>query len=104
MGASWPDGWREVARPLLAATPMDSMAARAVGVRPPHGNNASAFPREWAAFVVDANGAVVACSFGGHDRLTSAAPLARRLARLRFTPATVDGRQVPQRVVLERAP
>ncbi|WP_309672714.1 hypothetical protein [Gemmatimonas sp.] len=83
---------------------MDSMAARAVGVRPPRGDSASAFLREWAAFVVDSNGAVASCSFAGHDRLTWAAPLARRLARLRFTPATVASRRVSQRVVLERDP
>lgn len=104
VGASWPDGWREVTRPLFSATSMDSMAARAIGVRQPRDNGAPTLPRAWVAFVVDANGAVAVCSFGGHDRLTASAPLARRLARLRFTPALMATRPVPQRVVLERAP
>ena len=102
VGASWPEGWREVTRPLFSATPLDSMAARAIGVRPPRGNVAAMFPEEWAAFVVDTSGNVVVCSFGSHDGQAADDPLARQVAQLQFAPAVVAGRRVAQLVVLER--
>jgi hypothetical protein len=102
VGASWPGGWREVTRPLFAATLMDSMAARAIGVRPPRGDVAAMFPEEWAAFVVDTSGHVVPCSFARDDGQAADDPLARQVAQLQFAPAVVAGRRVAQLVVLER--
>ena len=102
VGTSWPKDWREVTWPIFPATPTDSMVAGTLGVRPPGGNVESTFPREWAAFVVDTSGNVVACSFGSHDGLAADAPLARQLAQRQFAPAEVAGRRVAQLVVLER--
>jgi hypothetical protein len=102
VGTSWPKDWREVTWPIFLATPTDSMVAVTLGVRPPGGNVESTFPREWAAFVVDTSGNVVACSFGSHDGLAADAPLARQLAQRQFAPAEVAGRRVAQLVVLER--
>jgi hypothetical protein len=101
-GTAWPVDWREVTRPIFPATPTDSMFASTLGVRPPSGDASSAFPREWAAFVVDTSGHIVPCSFGNHDGLAADAPLALQFALLRFAPAEVAGRRVPQLVVLER--
>lgn len=102
VGTSWPKDWREVTRPIFPATPTDSMVAGTLGVRPSDGSVESTLPREWAAFVVDTSGNVVACSFGSHDGLAADAPLARQLAQRNFVPAEVAGRPVPQLVVLQR--
>lgn len=102
VGTSWPKDWREVTWAIFPVTPTDSMVAGTLGVRPPGGNVGSTFPREWAAFVVDTSGNVVACSFGSHDGQAADAPLARQLAQRQFVPAEVAGRPVPQLVVLQR--
>lgn len=102
-GASWPTGWREVTRPMLPATRTDSVVAGHMGIQAPRGGDATSFPTEWMAFVVDTTGTVQPCSFAGRDGLAPKAPLGRYIGRLPFEPATVAGVWVNQVILLERA-
>lgn len=76
-GHTLPAGWREVLR-----------------------TTSDTFPAHWLAFVVDTAGHIVPCSVSGHAPRADTLPIARQLSRLRYRPAVVADRRVPQVVLL----
>ncbi len=79
------------------ATRDDSVVARSLGINVQVDSPASIIPSDnLIAFVVDTSGAVVRCSIRVHQPVADSTALFDVAARLRFSPARIAHRRVPQ--------